>query len=103
VTCGDEGILMRVLRVDPARRLAVCVKTGGQPWGREEIAIDLVEPVTRGQTLLVHAGVALANLDQTHASLTSLAAPEERSQRRSRTSRARDPGRAIRLPPERRA
>jgi hydrogenase maturation factor len=60
---------MRVLRVDRASRLAICVKPRGETWPREEVAIDLVEPVLRGQTLLVHAGVALANLDQTDAAL----------------------------------
>jgi hydrogenase maturation factor len=83
VTCGDEGILMRVIRVDRMRCLAICIKSAGEPWGGEEVAIDLVEPVTRGQTLLVHAGVALANLDQTGAALASIAAPEDRSVRRA--------------------
>jgi len=76
VTCGDEGVLMRVMRVDRVRCLAICVEPGAEPWAREEVAIDLVEPVARGQTLLVHAGVALANLDQTHAALKSLSARE---------------------------
>jgi hydrogenase maturation factor len=76
ITCGDEGIVMLVMRVDRVRCLATCVKPGGEAWGTEEIAIDLVEPVRRGQTLLVHAGVALANLDQTDAALASLPADE---------------------------
>jgi hydrogenase maturation factor len=67
---------MLVLRVDRVSCLAICVKRGGEASGTEEIAIDLVEPVSRGQTLLVHAGVALANLDQTGAALASLAADE---------------------------
>jgi hydrogenase maturation factor len=68
---------MRVLRVDRGSRLAICVKPGGETWAREEVAVDLVEPVLRGQTLLVHAGVALANLDQTDAALPSRSAREE--------------------------
>ena len=63
---------MRAVRVDRVRCLAICVEPGAEPWAREEVAIDLVEPVARGQTLLVHAGVALANLDQTHAALASV-------------------------------
>ena len=63
---------MLVLRVDRVSCLATCVKPGGEARGTEEIAIDLVEPVRRGQSLLVHAGVALANLDQTDAALASL-------------------------------
>jgi hydrogenase maturation factor len=85
ITCGDEGIPMRVLRVDRVSCLAICVKPGGEPWGREEVAIDLVEPVVRGQTLLVHAGVALANLDQTDAALESLSPPEEPLERVGRS------------------
>jgi hydrogenase maturation factor len=79
ITCGDEGIVMLVLRVDRVSCLATCVKPGGEAWGTEEIAIDLVEPVIRGQTLLVHAGVALANLDKTGAALASLGGGERRS------------------------
>jgi hydrogenase maturation factor len=67
---------MRVLRVDRVSCLAICVTVGQDPWGREEVAVDLVEPVARGQTLLVHAGVALANLDQVDAALASLGARE---------------------------
>src|SRR3981081_1067516 len=87
VTCGDEGILMRAIRVDRTRCLAICVRSAGEPWGAEEVAIDLVEPVARGQTLLVHAGVALANLDQTDAALASIAASDEPSARRPRKRR----------------
>jgi hydrogenase maturation factor len=83
ITCGDEGVLMRVVRVDHLSCLAVCVKPGGEGWASEEVAIDLVEPVTRGQTLLVHAGVALANLDQTSAALASLAVRERSADRGS--------------------
>jgi hydrogenase maturation factor len=76
ITCGDEGVLMRVVRVDRFSCLAICVKSVRGAREREEVAIDLVEPVSRGQTLLVHAGVALANLDQTSAALASLAVRE---------------------------
>jgi hydrogenase maturation factor len=83
---------MQVLRVDHVSCLAICIKPGGEPWGREEVAIDLVEPVARGQTLLVHAGVALANLDQTDAALASLAALYT-SRRRPAPGTARPRGR----------
>jgi hydrogenase maturation factor len=96
ITCGDEGILMRVLRVDHVSCLAICVKPGAEPWAREEVAIDLVEPVVRGQTLLVHAGVALANLDQTDASLARLPAREEPPERSGRTAGEAAPARGRR-------
>jgi hydrogenase maturation factor len=85
---------MRVIRVDRMRRLAICVRSAGEPWGAEEVAIDLVEPVARGQTLLVHAGVALANLDQADAARASIAAsdgPSARRTRKRRRSTARSP------------
>jgi hydrogenase maturation factor len=57
---------MRVLRVDNERSLAVCVPTDRETLagehGEEEVAIDLVALVAVGDSLLVHAGVALANL-----------------------------------------
>jgi hydrogenase maturation factor len=68
-----------VLRVDRMSAIAICVHPEGDPWSREQVAIDLVEPVRRGQMLLVYAGVALANLDQTDAALASLAVRWEAS------------------------
>jgi hydrogenase maturation factor len=57
VTCGDEAIAMRVVEVDPTRGLALCAAPAG---GRSSVEIALVEPVTAGELLLVHAGTALA-------------------------------------------
>jgi hydrogenase assembly chaperone HypC/HupF len=59
VTCNDDGIPMRVLRVDEARGLALCEDAEGA-HGSVEIA--LVEPVAAGDMLLVHAGTALTCL-----------------------------------------
>jgi hypothetical protein len=56
VTCGDEAVAMRVVRVDEARGLALCADAGDR---RETVEIGLVEPVTPGDRLLVHAGTAL--------------------------------------------
>jgi hydrogenase maturation factor len=39
---------------------ALCLGDGG---AREEVLVDLVGPVKIGDTLLVHAGVALLRLD----------------------------------------
>jgi hydrogenase maturation factor len=56
ITCGDEAIPMRVLEVDSSRGLALCGAPGGV---RSSVEIALVEPVSRGEVLLVHAGTAL--------------------------------------------
>ena len=56
ITCGDVGTRARVLEV--GRREAL-VELGG---GRESVAIDLVESLAVGDTVLCHAGVALEKL-----------------------------------------
>jgi hydrogenase maturation factor len=54
VTCGDEGVPMRIqaLRDDGT---ALCD-------GGTEVMVELVAPVEPGDEVLVHAGVALARL-----------------------------------------
>jgi hydrogenase expression/formation protein HypC len=59
ITCADEGVAMRIRRVDESSGLALCVDEAGQP---ETVEIALVEPVHVGEWLLVHAGVAIATL-----------------------------------------
>jgi hydrogenase assembly chaperone HypC/HupF len=61
VTCADEGIPMRVVRVDPESGLALCAAADGP---RSTVDIALVDPVGPGDELLVHAGVALATLTE---------------------------------------
>ena len=58
ITCSDEGIPMRVERIDDARALALCAAEDGSR-STVEIALVDVEP---GARVLVHAGVALAEL-----------------------------------------
>jgi hydrogenase maturation factor len=60
VTCGDDGVPMRVLRVDVTRDLALCEHDDG---AHETVEIALVGPVDAGDLLLVHAGTALARLE----------------------------------------
>jgi HupF/HypC family len=60
ITCGDEATEMRVLAVDSDRGLALCADREG---GRSSVEIALVEGVREGQTLLVHAGTAIARPD----------------------------------------
>jgi hydrogenase maturation factor len=60
ITCGDDGVPMAVVRVDPDRGLALCAYADGS---RQTVETALVEPVTAGDTLLVHAGTALVRLE----------------------------------------
>lgn len=57
ITCSDEARPMTVVAHDDARGLALCVDGAG---GRSSVETALVEPVSTGDTLLVHAGTAIA-------------------------------------------
>lgn len=57
ITCSDEAVPMRVREVDADRGLALCEDAAG---ARSSVEIALVEPVAVGDTLLVHAGTAIA-------------------------------------------
>jgi hydrogenase assembly chaperone HypC/HupF len=60
ITCGDDGIPMRVVRVDSDRVLALCEDEAG---ARSTVETALVDPVAPGDTLLVHGGTALTRLE----------------------------------------
>ncbi len=60
VTCGDDGVPMRVMRIDEVRGLALCAHDDGS---RETVETALVDPVAPGDVLLVHAGTALTRLE----------------------------------------
>jgi hydrogenase maturation factor len=51
---------MTVVRVDRGRGLALCADDDGV---KASVETALVEPVAPGDTLLVHAGTALARLE----------------------------------------
>jgi len=59
ITCGDEAIPLRVLRVDDERGLALCEAASGE---HTMIEIALIGPVAPGDGLLAHAGTAIAPL-----------------------------------------
>jgi len=61
ITCGDVAIPMSVQRLDEQRGLALCADDDGNS---ETVEIDLVAPVAPGDTLLVHAGTAIARLTE---------------------------------------
>jgi len=63
ITCGDDGVPMRVLRLDEARALALCEDGDG---ARSSVEIALVDAGV-GDTLLVHAGTALLRMEATAA------------------------------------
>lgn len=58
VTCADEGVPMEVVGPE-ADGLAPCADGDGR---RRTVETALVGPVSPGDALLVHAGVALAKL-----------------------------------------
>jgi hydrogenase expression/formation protein HypC len=60
ITCSDEGIPMRVVRLDAARGLALCEDAGGS---RSAVEVALVDGAAVGDTLLVHAGTALTRIE----------------------------------------
>jgi hydrogenase maturation factor len=61
ITCSDEGVPMRVLRVDAARGLALCEREDG---AHSTVETALVDGVAPGALVLVHAAVALALLEE---------------------------------------
>ncbi len=58
VTCSDEALPAKVLRVDQEAGLALVAAQDTT----EEIDITLVEGVAPGDVLLVHGGVAIGHL-----------------------------------------
>ncbi len=56
ITCGDVAVEVTVLEV---RGHTATVDAGGR---REDVGVELVEPVAPGDILLCHAGIALEKL-----------------------------------------
>jgi hydrogenase assembly chaperone HypC/HupF len=56
-TCSDGGLVGRVLEIE---ELTAIVTFDGD---RHAVAIDLVEPVSVGDLLLCHAGIAIEKLE----------------------------------------
>ena len=57
ITCSDEAVPLRVVKIDEQRELALCENDAGE---RTTVEIALVQPVAVKDVLLVHAGTALA-------------------------------------------
>jgi hypothetical protein len=60
ITCADEGVIARVVELDATTGLARCA---GEDGGELAVDVALVDAVTPGDALLVHAGVALARVE----------------------------------------
>ncbi|MBA2506704.1 MAG: HypC/HybG/HupF family hydrogenase formation chaperone [Thermoleophilaceae bacterium] len=59
ITCSDEAVALRVVKLDELRGLALCANDEGQT---ETVEVALVAPVTEGESILVHAGTAIAKV-----------------------------------------
>jgi hydrogenase maturation factor len=60
VTCGDVAVPVRILGPGSEPGLAAGADGSGTPC---EVEVDLVGPVSPGDVVLVHAGVALTRVD----------------------------------------
>jgi hydrogenase maturation factor len=56
LTCSDEAVAAMVVAVDGSNATVTC------EGRREQVGIELVEPVEPGDVLLCHAGIALEKL-----------------------------------------
>jgi hydrogenase maturation factor len=56
ITCGDVAVMARVIEVAGA---TATVEVDG---ASERVGIELVEPVSVGEVLLCHAGIALEKI-----------------------------------------
>ena len=59
VVCSDAGIPVRVMSIEGDD--ALCEDAAGN---QTEIAVELVAPVTEGEILLTHGGVAIAKVQR---------------------------------------
>ena len=59
VVCSDAGIPLRVISIEADD--ALCEDAVGN---RTMIAVELVAPVTTGEVLLTHGGVAIAKVNE---------------------------------------
>ena len=57
ITCSDEAVELRVVKVDEERALALCENDAGE---RTTVEIALVAPVSVNAVVLVHAGTAIS-------------------------------------------
>jgi hydrogenase maturation factor len=61
ITCGDVASRLRVVSLDGEHGLARCADDAGS---LETVEVSLIAPVAVGDDLLVHAGTAIAKLEE---------------------------------------
>jgi hydrogenase maturation factor len=61
ITCGDQGIPMRIVALE-GEGLACCCDVTGADQPDSTVDVQLVGDVAPGDLVLVHAGVALVQL-----------------------------------------
>ena len=61
ITCGDVARPLRVVTLGAGPGLAVCAADDGR---EQTVEIMLVSPVAVGEELLVHAGTAIARIEE---------------------------------------
>jgi hydrogenase maturation factor len=61
VTCGDRALPLRVVAPGAEPGLARCADAEGR---EEEVEVSLLAPVAVGERLLVHAGAAIARVEE---------------------------------------
>ena len=66
ITCGDQGLPLRVVALEGAG-LARCCDDAAPSQPDTTVDVQLVGDVAQGDLVLVHAGVALARLDEASA------------------------------------
>ncbi len=64
ITCSDEALTARVLRVDELLGFASVTIEDAQ----DEVDITLLDEVAEGDLILVHGGIAIANMGKNSAS-----------------------------------
>jgi hydrogenase expression/formation protein HypC len=57
ITCSDQAVPMRILQLDAERGLALCEAADGE---RRSVEVALLAEAAPGDTVLVHADVAIA-------------------------------------------
>ena len=56
ITCSDEAVPLRVVKIDEDRELALCENESGE---RTTVEIAFVQPLSLDDVVLVHAGTAI--------------------------------------------
>ena len=66
ITCGDQGLPLRIVALEGSG-LALCRDEAAPGEPDSTVDVQLVGDVAAGDLVLVHAGVALARLDEASA------------------------------------